>query len=65
MRLGCALARSAFGGTALLFQATKSGDHANWFIVDVTVVISVSLLVYMFALRNKGITALDPRATER
>ncbi len=58
--LGYALANSAFGGTApLLFQAAKSGDHAGWFIVYVTVVISVSLLVYIFALKNKGITALD------
>jgi len=58
--LGYALANSAFGGTApLLFQAAKSADHANWFIFYVTVVISVSLLVYIFGLKNKGITALD------
>ncbi|MGH7292544.1 MAG: MFS transporter, partial [Myxococcota bacterium] len=29
------------------------------FIVYVTVVIGVSLLVYVFALKNKGITVLD------
>ena len=49
-----------FGGTApLLFQASKSADHVGWFIFYVTVVIGVSLLVYIFGLKNKGITALD------
>ena len=47
--LGYALANSAFGGTApLFFQAAKSSDRANSFIVYVTVVIGVSLLVYIF-----------------
>ena len=58
--LGYALANSAFGGTApLLFQASKSAGHVGWFIVYVTVVIGVSLLVYIFGLKNKGITVLD------
>jgi len=58
--LGYALANSAFGGTApLLFQAAKSADRANSFILYVTVVIGVSLLVYIFWLKNKAITALD------
>jgi MHS family alpha-ketoglutarate permease-like MFS transporter len=58
--LGYALANSVFGGTApLLFQAAKAGDHVGWFIFYVTVVIGVSLLVYVFGLKNKGITALD------
>ena len=58
--LGYALANSIFGGTApLLFQASKSADHVSWFIIYVTAVIGVSLLVYIFALKNKGITALD------
>jgi MFS transporter, MHS family, alpha-ketoglutarate permease len=58
--LGYALANSVFGGTApVLFQAAKSADHVSWFILYVTVVIGVSLLVYVFGLRNKGITALD------
>ena len=58
--LGYALANSVFGGTApLLFQASKSAAHVGWFIVYVTAVIGVSLLVYIFGLKNKGITALD------
>ena len=57
--LGYALANSAFGGTApVLYQASKP-DHITLFIVYVTVVIGVSLLVYIFALRNKGETVLD------
>ncbi len=58
--LGYALANSAFGGTApMLYQAAKSGGHVGWFIVYVTVVIAVSLAVYVFVLRNKAATALD------
>ncbi|CAN5621883.1 MFS transporter [soil metagenome] len=58
--LGYALANSVFGGTApLLFQAAKSGHHIGWFIVYVTVVIGVSLLVYIFWLKNKSETVLD------
>lgn len=58
--LGYALANSAFGGTApLLFQAAKSGHQIGWFIVYVTVVIGISLCVYIFGLKNKGITVLD------
>ncbi len=58
--IGYALANSAFGGTApLLFQAAKSGGQDDLFIIYVTVVIGVSLLVYIFGLKNKGITVLD------
>lgn len=58
--LGYALANSIFGGTApLLFQAAKSADRAGSFILYVTVVIGVSLLVYIFWLKNKAMTALD------
>src|SRR6185436_18045148 len=58
--LGYALANSVFGGTApLLFQASKSADQIGWFIFYVTVVIAASLLVYIFGLKNKGVTALD------
>ena len=58
--LGYALANSAFGGTApLLYEGAKSGDNVGWFIVYVTVVIAVSLSVYVFALKNKGLTVLD------
>lgn len=58
--LGYALANSVFGGTApLLYQAAKSGQNVGWFIFYVTAVIAVSLLVYIFGLKNKGITVLD------
>ncbi|MCV7194790.1 MFS transporter [Mycolicibacterium brumae] len=58
--LGYAFANSVFGGTApMLFQAAKSGGRPGWFIVYVTAVIFVSLLVYIFALKNKAITVLD------
>ncbi|RRQ27775.1 MFS transporter [Rhodococcus sp. Eu-32] len=58
--LGYALANSAFGGTApLIYQAAKNSGHVPWFIVYVTVVIAVSLLVYVFVLRNKSETVLD------
>lgn len=58
--LGYALANSAFGGTApLLFQAAKSSDRVGSFIVYVTLVIGVSLVVYVFGLKNKGMTVLD------
>ncbi|MBY4128318.1 MFS transporter [Rhodococcus fascians] len=58
--LGYALANSAFGGTApLIYQAAKNGGHVGWFILYVTVVIGVSLLVYIFVLRNKTETVLD------
>ena len=57
--LGYALANSVFGGTApMLYQASKP-DHVTLFIVYVTVVIGVSLLVYIFGLKNKGETVLD------
>lgn len=58
--LGYALANSAFGGTApLIYQAAKNGGHVPWFIAYVTVVIAVSLMVYIFVLRNKAETPLD------
>ena len=57
--LGYALANSVIGGTApVLYQASKP-DHVTLFIVYVTVVIGVSLLVYIFGLMNKGETVLD------
>ncbi len=58
--LGYALANSVFGGTApMLFQAAKDGGHPGWFIGYVTAVIGLSLLVYIFGLRNRAVTALD------
>lgn len=58
--LGYALANSAFGGTApLIYQAAKEGGHVPWFIGYVTVVVAVSLAVYVFLLKNKSETPLD------
>ncbi|MGE2731781.1 MFS transporter [Mycolicibacterium vaccae] len=58
--LGYALANSIFGGTApLIYQAAKEQDHVPLFIGYVTVCIAVSLVVYVFFLRNKSDTYLD------
>lgn len=58
--VGYALANSMFGGTApLIYQALKARDQVPLFIGYVTVCIAVSLLVYIFALKNKSETFLD------
>ncbi|MEW1958531.1 MFS transporter [Kineococcus sp. NPDC059986] len=58
--LGYALANSAFGGTApLIFQAAKESSNVTAFTVYVTVVVAVSLAVYVFVLKNKAETVLD------
>ncbi|MFT4201719.1 MFS transporter [Gordonia sp. (in: high G+C Gram-positive bacteria)] len=58
--LGYALANSIFGGTApMLYEAAKNADRVPWFIAYVTVVIGVSLVVYVCCLRNKAPTYLD------
>ncbi|MET0290316.1 MAG: MFS transporter [Pseudoxanthomonas sp.] len=58
--LGYALANSAFGGTApMLYQWAKGAGHMNTFIIYATAVMFVSLLVYIFALKNKGENWLD------
>ncbi|MCR8526319.1 MFS transporter, partial [Escherichia coli] len=58
--LGYALANSMFGGTApLIYQAAKAGDNVTGFIVYVTVIIAVSLVVYIFFVKNRAVTALD------
>ena len=55
-----ALANSMFGGTApLIYQALKARNEVPLFIVYVTACIAVSLLVYLFALKNKTDTYLD------
>ncbi|MNV88538.1 Alpha-ketoglutarate permease [compost metagenome] len=57
---GYALANSLFGGTApLLYQAALKTDHVNTFALYVTAVIAVSLVVYLFFLKNKGPNWLD------
>ncbi|MFT3757124.1 MAG: MFS transporter [Pseudoxanthomonas sp.] len=58
--LGYALANSAFGGTApLLYQASLRADQVQAFVIYVTAMIAVSLLVYVFFLKNKGHNWLD------
>ncbi len=58
--LGYALANSLFGGTApLLYQAALKTGHVDDFAYYVTAVIAVSLVVYVFFLKNKGPNWLD------
>ncbi|ANI38090.1 MFS transporter [Mycolicibacterium vaccae] len=58
--LGYALANSIFGGTApLIYQAAKEQGQVPLFIGYVTVCIAVSLVVYLFFLKNKSETYLD------
>jgi MFS transporter, MHS family, alpha-ketoglutarate permease len=58
--VGYALANSIFGGTApLIYQALKARDQVPLFIAYVTVCIAVSLVVYLFCLKNKSETYLD------
>lgn len=58
--LGYALANSAFGGTApLLYQAALRTDQVAAFVTYATAVIAVSLVVYVFFLKNRGANWLD------
>lgn len=58
--VGYALANSMFGGTApLIYQALKARDQVPLFIAYVTACIAVSLVVYVFFLKNKADTYLD------
>jgi MHS family alpha-ketoglutarate permease-like MFS transporter len=58
--VGYALANSIFGGTApLIYQAMKARDQVPLFITYVTVCIAVSLVVYIFFIKNKSETYLD------
>ena len=58
--VGYALANSMFGGTApLIYQALKARDQVPLFIAYVTVCIAVSLVVYLFFIKNKAETHLD------
>ncbi|ORB28003.1 MFS transporter [Mycolicibacterium parafortuitum] len=58
--IGYAMANSIFGGTApLIYQAAKEHGHVPWFIGYVTVCVAVSLIVYVFFLKNKSETYLD------
>lgn len=58
--IGYALANSMFGGTApLIYQALKARGEVPLFIAYVTVCIAVSLIVYVYFLKNKANTYLD------
>jgi MFS transporter, MHS family, alpha-ketoglutarate permease len=58
--VGYALANSIFGGTApLIYQALKARNEVPLYIGYVTACIAVSLVVYLFFLKNKGETYLD------
>ncbi len=58
--LGYALANSLFGGTApLLYQGALKTDRVGDFAIYVTAIIAVSLVVYVFFLKNKGANYLD------
>jgi MHS family alpha-ketoglutarate permease-like MFS transporter len=58
--VGYALANSLFGGTApLIYQALKARGEVPLFIAYVTACILVSLVVYVFFLKNKADTYLD------
>jgi MHS family alpha-ketoglutarate permease-like MFS transporter len=58
--LGYAIANSLFGGTVpLIGAALQKSDQVDLFFTYVTVAIGVSLLVYIFALKNKKATHLD------
>jgi MHS family alpha-ketoglutarate permease-like MFS transporter len=58
--IGYALANSIFGGTApLIYQALKANGQVPLFIAYVTLCIAVSLVVYVFFLKNKSDTYLD------
>ena len=58
--VGYALANSIFGGTApVIYQALKARDEVPLFIAYVTACIAVSLVVYVFFLKNKSETYLD------
>ena len=61
---GYAVANSLFGGTApLLYQAALKTGHVTSFAIYVTAVIAVSLVVYVFFLKNKGPNWLDGTRT--
>ena len=43
----------------MIYQAFSSAGQTTMFIVYVTAVIAVSLIVYVFFMRNRSVTALD------
>ncbi|KIQ17072.1 alpha-ketoglutarate transporter [Rhodococcus sp. Leaf7] len=64
--LGYALANSMFGGTApVIYTAAKERDALDAFGIYVTVAIGVSLIVYIFVLKNRAPTYLDGEQAKR
>ncbi|MCF7750417.1 MFS transporter [Bacillus subtilis subsp. subtilis] len=62
---GYAMANSLFGGTApLLYQGALKTGHVGQFAAYVTAIIAVSLVVYVFFLKNKGPNWLDGTRTD-
>ena len=58
--VGYALANAALGGNApLLYQAALRTDQVAAFVAYATAVIAVSLVVYVFFLKNRGANWLD------
>lgn len=57
--LGYAIANSLFGGTAPAIYEAMKDNYLTQFIVYVTITIALSLLVYIFWLKNKATTQLD------
>ena len=58
--LGYAAANSAFGGTApLIYEALNKANQIPAYIAYIMALTGISLLVYIFALRNKSSTHLD------
>lgn len=58
--LGYAVANSAFGGTApLIYEALNKANQIPAYIAYIMALTGISLLVYIFALRNKSSTYLD------
>lgn len=63
---GYALANSLFGGTApLLYQGALAAEQVPLFIGYTTVIIGLSLLVYVFFIKNTGPNWLDDEAAMR
>ncbi|MGJ8524673.1 Alpha-ketoglutarate permease [Halomonadaceae bacterium LMG 33818] len=57
---GYAVANSLFGGTApLLYQASLATQHMTLFIGYITIVIGISLLTYIFGIKNRKESLLD------
>ena len=58
--MGYAIANSLFGGTVpLIGAALQKAGQVDMFFTYVTAAIFISLLVYIFALKNKKATHLD------